>query len=560
MRVLSLTYNELVKQFKKVSINIIIALILISAIVLPLAMKNIQPNDYYKNRIESAQFMIQDLQHQIDSLETDKSQKAAIQRKYYAIDKEYNQLVVDNKISFDDWREYEAQELRFELYKLAAIEFVLEGYSKDIVLENLLSEDSKKIENYYNLTLEKKKEIEAGYINKINELRDVIENSDYNRHTELEIQRKKESIELYQKNIEEYEKLVAKNPTDEEGKAKLDELKKEKEYAEREIPKIEKDLAIIQFRYDNKIDYDKNNWKNNSIKSIESELHDLRIEMLDEKAFNVSVNNDSLVTSYEQYVESYKKANEKRVEIIKELWHGLENDIPDLGSVKDARSAVDSTYEIYVILAIIMVIIIGGGIVAGEYSNGSIRLLMIRPASRWKILLSKLLAVLIVGFSIVILGVLILFISSGAIWGFETLKVPVLETINGNIVETNYINYMLPQLLVSTCSLLFIASLVFMISTLARNTALAVALGMLVYFGAGPLSGLLIGFKQTWLINTIIPYINSSYFKLVPYFSEMLKSNGMDFNYILGAKQLVIASAIMLIITFITFKKKDIKN
>lgn len=560
MKVLSLTYNELVKQFKKVSINIMIALILISAIILPIVMKNIQPNDYSKNRIESSQFMAEDLQYQIDSLQNDKSEKAAIQRKYYSIEKEYNQLISDNRIPFGDWREQEIEQLKYQLYKLAAIEFVLEGYSKEVVLECLSSEDPKQVENYYTLTLEKKKEIEAEYIAKINELKDVINNFDYNRHTELEIQRKKEFIALRQKDMDEYEKLVAKNPTDEEGKAKLEQLKKEKEIAERDISQFEQDLSLLQFRYENKIDYNNNNWKNNSIKSIESELQDLRIAMLDEKAFSVSLNNDSLVTSYDEYVKSYKNANEKRVHKIKELWYGLENNIPDLGTVKDARSVIDSTYEVYVILAVLMVIIIGGGIVASEYANGSIRLLMIRPVARWKILLSKLLSILIVGFSIVILGVTILTISSCVVFRFETLKVPVLETINGSIVETSYLKYMIPQLLVSTGSLLFIASLVFMISTLARNTALAVALGMLLYFGSGPLSGMLIGFKQTWLINTIIPYINGSYFKFTPYFSDLLKSNGMELNYILGAKQLVVISAIMLIITFVTFKKKDIKN
>ncbi|WP_394886684.1 ABC transporter permease [Clostridium butyricum] len=560
MKVLNLTYNELVKQFKKLSTNIIIALILISAIILPVVMKNIQPKQYAKNRIESAQYMIQDLQYQIDSIQNDKSKKAAMERKYYSIDKEYQQLILDNNISFDDWREDEAEELKYESYKLAAIEFVLEGYSKEVVLENLRGEDPKKVENYYTLTLEKKKEIEAEYIAKINELKDVINNFDYNRHTELEIERKKEFIALRQKDMDEYEKLAAKNPTDEEGKAKLEQLKKEKEIAERDIPKFEQDLALLQFRYDNKIDYDNNNWKSNSLKAIESELQELRMEMLDEKAFNINISNDSLVTSYDEYVESYKKANEKRVDKIKELWYGLENNISDLGSVKDARSVIDSTYEVYVILAVLMVIIIGGGIVASEYANGSIRLLMIRPVARWKILLSKLLSILIVGFSIVILGVTILTISSCVVFGFDTLKVPVLETINGSIVETSYLKYMIPQLLVSTGSLLFIASLVFMISTLARNTALAVALGMLLYFGSGPISGMLIGFKQTWLINTIIPYINGSYFKFIPYFSDLLKSNGMELNYILGAKQLVVISAIMLIITFVTFKKKDIKN
>ncbi len=191
MKVLSLTYNELVKQFKKVSINIMIALILISAIILPIVMKNIQPNDYSKNRIESSQFMAEDLQYQIDSLQNDKSEKAAIQRKYYSIEKEYNQLISDNRIPFGDWREQEIEQLKYQLYKLAAIEFVLEGYSKEVVLECLSSEDPKQVENYYTLTLEKKKEIEAEYIAKINELKDVINNFDYNRHTELEIQRKK---------------------------------------------------------------------------------------------------------------------------------------------------------------------------------------------------------------------------------------------------------------------------------------------------------------------------------------------------------------------------------
>ena len=169
MKVLSLTYNELVKQFKKVSINIMIALILISAIILPIVMKNIQPNDYSKNRIESSQFMAEDLQYQIDSLQNDKSEKAAIQRKYYSIEKEYNQLISDNRIPFGDWREQEIEQLKYQLYKLAAIEFVLEGYSKEVVLECLSSEDPKQVENYYTLTLEKKKEIEAEYIAKINE-------------------------------------------------------------------------------------------------------------------------------------------------------------------------------------------------------------------------------------------------------------------------------------------------------------------------------------------------------------------------------------------------------
>ncbi len=559
MKIFRLIYNEFVKQFKKPSIKIIYALILISAIVIPMVLGNMEAKSVFEFSEESLKSNILMYEEEIKSLENDGTQKAKMRKAYAEIDKIYNEILLENKISYDDWRREEAEYYQDAAYKVANIGFVLDGLRSDIVLQNVSRQDPLEVEKYYKLNKTKKKEIEAELIAKRDELLDIIKSKDYKRHTKLEIERKETHIALEKKEIEAYEKLKAKNPTTKAKKEELKKLEERKNIAVETIPNLEQDLAIMKFRDENNIDYNLSNWRNKAIKEIESILADYRMKMLDEQKYNLDYD-QSLNKSYEDYVKGYKKANQIREERMKELWYSLENDIPHLGAVKDARSVIDSTYEIYVVLGVVMSIIIGGSIVANEYSTGSIRLLLIRPVSRWKVLLAKLISVLLIGFSIVILGTTILSITSGYVLGFDTLEVPVLQTINNTIVETPYFEYMIPKLIASTSSLIFITSVVFMISTLARNTALAVAIGMLLYIGAAPLTQALVSLKQTWLLDTLIPYINSSYFKLLPDFTKTLSESGLSLNYTLGAYQLLILSAVLLIITFVVFTKKDIKN
>lgn len=283
--------------------------------------------------------------------------------------------------------------------------------------------------------------------------------------------------------------------------------------------------------------------------------------MINEKEYSSQATMQGIAMTYDKYVENYNLKNAQRVDKIKRIWYGLENNIPALDDIRDARSVLNSTYEIYIILAVIMIIVIAGGIVATEFSKGTVRLLLIRPVSRWKILLSKLLAILVVGFSIVILGIGILYVSTGSTFGFETYKTPILETVNGSIVHIEFIKFLLTKIILSCSSLIFISALTFMISTLAKNTALAVAISMVLYIGCAPATDMLISMKQVWIIDTLIPYINASYLRLAPFAEQVLSQNfGLQLQYQKGAIQLLIVSAIMLIITFAIFIKKDVKN
>ncbi|MDU1411980.1 MAG: ABC transporter permease subunit [Clostridium sp.] len=561
MKLFNLVTNELEKQFKKPSIKIIIVLILITAIFLPIVVNKIPSKSNVFYNLENDKFQLEQSKEYEDSLKNDKTTKGQIRLKYASIDREFMEVIVANEIPYEDWRRKEAEELKFISYELASIEFAINGIPQDVVMENLIGTDPSKVDSYYKLSVDKRKEIQSNLTAKKEQIKNIITTKDHLNHTQEEINRKKQLIEDNKKTIAAYNELKSKKVQTEEEKARLSNLEIEAQDAEKLIVQYEEDIKILEFRLSNKIDYDKNNWKNNSIETVEKELMELRTPLMTEKQYTSTAAQQGYTMTYDEYVKNYNETNNKRKNKIKEVWYGIENNIPDLKDVNDARSVLNRTYEIYIVLGVILVIIIGGGMVASEFSKGTIRLLLIRPVSRWKVLLSKLLSLLIIGFAVSVIGIVILSISTGFVYGMDTYKIPLLETYNNGIIEVNFFKYLIPKIALSSISIIFIASLVFMISTLAKNTALAVAISMVLYLGTPFITELLVSMNQIWIVNTFIPYINSSYFRLMPMTEEILAStHGMAMNFLSGGIQLLILSILMLIITFGIFIKKDVKN
>ena len=280
----------------------------------------------------------------------------------------------------------------------------------------------------------------------------------------------------------------------------------------------------------------------------------------EEEYINQAINQKNDMT-YEEYVESYNNKKVESINNMKVTGYGLENNIPSLEDTKDARAILDSTYEIYIMISILIVIIIGGGIVASEFSKGTIRLLLIRPVLRGKVLMSKLITVLLMGILVVLIGIGTLYISTGFIYGFESYQVPLLEIVNNEIVNISFAKTLIQKTVISSSSIVFISSFVFMISTLSKNIALAVAGGMIVYLIPTMGTDLLISNGMTGLVNTFIPYINSSYLRMMSTTPEFIDYTfGMQMKYTSGAIQLIIMSILISIITFVVFIKKDIKN
>jgi len=148
-------------------------------------------------------------------------------------------------------------------------------------------------------------------------------------------------------------------------------------------------------------------------------------------------------------------------------------------------------------LVSLLSIIISAGIVAGEFATGTIKLLLIRPLKRWKILLSKYITVLNFTFG----GLLILFSASflvgGIFYGFSGANQPYLSYINGNVTEVNMLGHIFTTYSYSCVNLLMMVTFAFMISTVFRSNALAVGMSIFLLFTGGVLVSLLS--KYSWV-------------------------------------------------------------
>ena len=101
----------------------------------------------------------------------------------------------------------------------------------------------------------------------------------------------------------------------------------------------------------------------------------------------------------------------------------IENHV-DVNKANDLRGILSNFFNEFGLFIIVIVVMIAGTIVSEEFNKGTIKLLLVKPYSRNKILLSKFITVLImVAFSIVmIIGMEL--IVGGFIFGFESLSVP----------------------------------------------------------------------------------------------------------------------------------------
>lgn len=138
-------------------------------------------------------------------------------------------------------------------------------------------------------------------------------------------------------------------------------------------------------------------------------------------------------------------------------------------------------------LVFVFSVVIASEIVAGEFTWGTIKLLLIRPATRSKILLSKYIAVLIF-----LMFLLAIVLASSALFGLILFGVSGTNEAGtgfGDIFRTY--GFKLIDLVMNV-------TFAFMISTVFRSSALAIALSFIIMFASGTIMTVLIALKYTW--------------------------------------------------------------
>ncbi|MBC8078977.1 MAG: ABC transporter permease [Gorillibacterium sp.] len=151
-----------------------------------------------------------------------------------------------------------------------------------------------------------------------------------------------------------------------------------------------------------------------------------------------------------------------------------------------------------IILVTIFTVIIAADSIAGEFSSGTIKMLLIRPNRRGKILLSKYLASLLFSLGMLIFLFAIAYVTNGLLYGFEGSILPHLYVSgNGMVHEQAMSLHVLFSYGLSSVTLLMTVTLAFTISTLFRSSSLSIGLSMAILF----LSDIMIQFlsKYSWI-------------------------------------------------------------
>ena len=194
-------------------------------------------------------------------------------------------------------------------------------------------------------------------------------------------------------------------------------------------------------------------------------------------------------------------------------------------------------------------VIIAGGIVANEFSWGTIKLLLIRPVSRSKVLLSKFLATIIFAVTMfVILGVTS-FLIGALFFGFGGVDQPFIAYANAQVVEQSMLLHVISLFGFSGIDLLMLTTIAFMISTIFRSSSLAIGLSIFLMFTGPQLTQLFS--RYDW-----VKYILFANTDLKQYFGGMALIEGMTLSF--SITLLVIHFVLFIAVTWFVFNKRDV--
>lgn len=240
-----------------------------------------------------------------------------------------------------------------------------------------------------------------------------------------------------------------------------------------------------------------------------------------------------------------KKEYEKGIEINK---YRLEHNLPPEDKTTGYKFIKDNT--MFISFVGLFTIIVAAGIVASEFGWGTIKLLLIRPIKRSRILLSKYLTVLI--FGVFMLAVLF---ASSAIIGFLLFGTGNGDNIHlaytdGHVVEQSMLWYLIKTYLLSSIDVIMVTTMAFMISAVFRNSSLAIGISIFLLLMGGNITQL-ISMKYDWA--KYILFANTDLTKYVDG-SPLVEGMTLGFSIIM----LLVYFIIFIALAFGVFTKRDV--
>ena len=146
----------------------------------------------------------------------------------------------------------------------------------------------------------------------------------------------------------------------------------------------------------------------------------------------------------------------------------------------------------------LLVIIIAGSCVANEFSQGTIKFLLINPVKRWKILMSKYFTVVTFGYIMIALLFVVMIPFAGIFLGFDGISTPYLYISGGTIHEMSPFLQVAKLYLLNSIDVVVMATMAFALSSLFKSSALAIGAGVFCMMGGSTLIQVLAMLNQDW--------------------------------------------------------------
>ena len=228
----------------------------------------------------------------------------------------------------------------------------------------------------------------------------------------------------------------------------------------------------------------------------------------------------------------------------------------NINDYKTLNYQLKTTLEDYEIFIVIIILITSSTIISNELKEGTIKLLLIKPYTRNQILLSKYLSMIIV----MVLSIIYLYLTQlligGFYLGFSSLqeKVVIYNFQLSTIMCYNIFGYTFLRVLLKLPMLILLSTLSFLISIITSNNILPLTISLIVYIFSASIKSLAINYNLK-----IMKYLLTMNWNI----NEYLFGKLSEYKYLNLTTSIIICIIyyiFLLVLSFIIFNKKDIKN
>lgn len=283
------------------------------------------------------------------------------------------------------------------------------------------------------------------------------------------------------------------------------------------------------------------------------------------------------IVDYEEYIATTQKNARSFEESSAIIRASMEHGVPIRGTVNDSTKTLFlSEFSSSFGIIVIFVIILAGMTLSNEYTSGTVRLLLIRPQRRSRILASKLLSGGILWVAATAVASVLLAVECIALFGVKDLFAPAIFNHGTKVMIVPAIFAFLWRVLLSFISTAPIILFTLLISTLIKRSALPIALAMICRFSTSVITTVSLSLQKLHLEYTPLPYLDLTSFigntaeryiidggsTLDNFFGAAEKALISSGNYriSIGIAWLVGIAAVLTVLSFVSFDRQQIKN